>query len=62
MPAIGGSGNEPTGENFLSLVQAQIGTPYVLSEAEQAACRSRLGTPSLYRKAWDHFRTRITSA
>ncbi len=33
----------------------QIGTPYVLSEAEQAACRSRLGTPSLYRKAWDHY-------
>jgi L-fuculose-phosphate aldolase len=33
----------------------QIGTPYVLSEAEQEACRSRLGTPSLYRKAWDHY-------
>jgi len=40
----------------------QIGTPYVLSEAEQDACRSRLGTPSLYRKAWDHFRAKITSA
>lgn len=33
----------------------QIGSPYVLTEAEQAACRSRLGTPALYRKAWDHF-------
>lgn len=33
----------------------QIGTPYILSEAEQAACRSRLGTPSLYRKAWEHY-------
>jgi L-fuculose-phosphate aldolase len=33
----------------------QIGTPYVLSEAEQEACRSRLGTPALYRKAWDHY-------
>lgn len=39
----------------------QIGTPYVLSQAEQDACRSRLGTPSLYRKAWDHFRAKITS-
>ena len=34
----------------------QIGTPYVLSDAEQADCRARLGTPSLYRKAWEHFR------
>jgi L-fuculose-phosphate aldolase len=40
----------------------QIGTPYVLSEAEQEACRSRLGTPSLYRKAWDHFRVKMTHA
>lgn len=38
----------------------QIGTPYVFSEAEQAACRSRLGTPSLYRKAWDHYRVRLS--
>ena len=37
----------------------QIGTPYVLSEAEQDACRSRLGTPSLYRKAWDHYRQKL---
>ena len=33
----------------------QIGAPYVLTEAEQAACRSRLGTASLYRKAWEHY-------
>lgn len=33
----------------------QIGNPYVLTEEEQAACRSRLGTSSLYRKAWDHY-------
>jgi L-fuculose-phosphate aldolase len=38
----------------------QIGTPYVLSEAEQEACRSRLGTPSLYRKAWDHYGAALT--
>jgi L-fuculose-phosphate aldolase len=36
----------------------QIGTPYVLSDAEQEACRARLGTPALYRKAWEHFRAR----
>jgi L-fuculose-phosphate aldolase len=38
----------------------QIGTPYVLSEAEQAACRTRLGTPSLYRKAWEHYWAALT--
>jgi ribulose-5-phosphate 4-epimerase/fuculose-1-phosphate aldolase len=37
----------------------QIGTPYVLSDAEQAACRSRLGTQPLYRKAWDHWRAAL---
>jgi len=36
----------------------QIGTPYVLSDTEQEACRARLGTPALYRKAWEHFRAR----
>jgi ribulose-5-phosphate 4-epimerase/fuculose-1-phosphate aldolase len=36
----------------------QIGTPYVLSGAEQEACRARLGTPSLYQKAWDHYRAK----
>ena len=37
----------------------QIGTPYVLNDAEQEASRGRLGTPSLYRKAWDHYRARL---
>ncbi len=37
----------------------QIGTPYVLSAAEQDACRSSLGTPALFRKAWDHYRVRL---
>jgi L-fuculose-phosphate aldolase len=37
----------------------QIGTPYVLSDAEQEACRLRLGTPALYRKVWDHFRAKV---
>lgn len=37
----------------------QIGSPYVLSASEQEACRTRLGTPSLYRKAWDHYHVRL---
>jgi L-fuculose-phosphate aldolase len=37
----------------------QIGSPYVLSGAEQEACRARLGTASLYRKAWDHYRVKL---
>lgn len=37
----------------------QIGTPYVLSDAEQDACRARLGTPALNRKAWDHYQAKL---
>ena len=37
----------------------QIGTPYVFSEAEQAACRARLASPALFRKAWDHYRAKL---
>ena len=37
----------------------QIGTPYVFSEAEQEACRSRLWSPGLFQKAWDHHRARL---
>jgi ribulose-5-phosphate 4-epimerase/fuculose-1-phosphate aldolase len=33
----------------------QIGTPYVLSEDEQAACRARLASPALFQKAWEHY-------
>ena len=40
----------------------QIGTPYVLSAAEQEACRTRLGTPALYRKAWDHYHAKLPAA
>ena len=36
----------------------QIGTPYVLNDDEREACR-RLGTPSLYRKAWDYHRVKV---
>jgi L-fuculose-phosphate aldolase len=37
----------------------QIGTPYVFSAAEQQACRARLASPALFRKAWDHYRARL---
>jgi L-ribulose-5-phosphate 4-epimerase len=37
----------------------QIGEPYVFSNAEQDAFRERLRTPSLFRKAWDHYRSKL---
>jgi L-fuculose-phosphate aldolase len=37
----------------------QIGTPYVFSEAEQRVFRERLGTPSLFKKTWDHYRSKL---
>jgi len=36
----------------------QIGTPYVLSGEEQAACRARLASAALFRKAWEHYSRR----
>lgn len=38
----------------------QIGEPYVFSDEEQAACRLKLRSPSLFRKTWDHYRSKIT--
>ena len=37
----------------------QIGEPYVFSEEEQAACRQKLRSPSLFKKTWDHYRSKI---
>lgn len=37
----------------------QIGTPYVFTNAEQEACRARLASPVLYRKAWAHFHAKL---
>jgi len=37
----------------------QIGTPYVFSGAEQQLFRERLGTPGLFRKTWDHYRSKL---
>ncbi len=38
----------------------QIGEPYVFSEAEQDLCRQKLRSPSLYKKTWDHYRSKIS--
>ena len=37
----------------------QIGEPYVFSEAEQRACREKLWSPTLFKKTWDHYRSKI---
>ena len=37
----------------------QIGTPYVFSEEEQAGCRQKLWTTSLFKKTWDHYRSKL---
>lgn len=47
-------------ENAWRQYQAmQIGEPYVLSEAEQAACRQRLWSAGLFQKAWEHYRAML---
>lgn len=37
----------------------QIGEPYVFSEEEQTACRQKLRSLSLFKKTWDHYRSKI---
>ena len=37
----------------------QIGKPYVFSAEEQKACREKLWTQSLFKKTWDHYRSKI---
>ena len=37
----------------------QIGEPYVFSEAEQEASRTKLWSPSLFRKTWDHYHSKL---
>jgi len=50
-------------ENACRHYQAlQIGEPYVLSEAEQEACRQRLWSAGLFRKAWEHYRAMLPAA
>ena len=47
---------ENASRQYLAL---QIGTPYVLSPAEQEACRGRLAAPALLKKAWDYHRAKL---
>jgi len=50
-------------ENAWRQYQAlQIGEPYVLSEDEQKACRQRLWSAGLFRKAWEHYRAMLPAA
>jgi ribulose-5-phosphate 4-epimerase/fuculose-1-phosphate aldolase len=50
-------------ENAYRQYQAlQIGEPYVLSEDEQQACRQRLWSAGLFRKAWEHYRAMLPAA
>jgi L-fuculose-phosphate aldolase len=37
----------------------QIGTPYEFSAAEQQACREKLWSPGLFKKTWDHYRSKL---
>ena len=37
----------------------QIGEPYVLSDAEQQACREKLSAPHLFKKTWDHYHSKL---
>jgi len=37
----------------------QIGAPYVFSAAEQQLFRESLSTPGLFRKTWDHYRSKL---
>ena len=37
----------------------QVGDPYEFSADEQEACRIKLRSPSLYKKTWDHYRSKI---
>jgi ribulose-5-phosphate 4-epimerase/fuculose-1-phosphate aldolase len=37
----------------------QIGEPYVFNEEERQACRRNLWSPDLFRKTWDHYKSKL---
>jgi ribulose-5-phosphate 4-epimerase/fuculose-1-phosphate aldolase len=37
----------------------QIGKPYAFSEDEVKLCREKLWNPSLFKRTWDHFRSKL---
>ena len=53
------SGMMPVGDTRRQYLALQVGSPYVFSESEQAACRTNLRSPALFRKAWEHYRARL---
>jgi ribulose-5-phosphate 4-epimerase/fuculose-1-phosphate aldolase len=40
----------------------QIGTPYAFSAAEIEVARTKLYTPSLFSRTWDHFAAKLEDA
>lgn len=47
-------------ENAQRLYMArQLGEPHVFTDAERAACRQNLWSPALFRKAWEHYRSKL---
>jgi L-fuculose-phosphate aldolase len=46
--------------SYRQYMAMQIGEPYVFSEEEQKACREKLWTASLFKKTWDHYRSKIS--
>lgn len=40
----------------------QIGVPYAFDDAERALCRTKLWSPSLFARTWDHFAARLEDA
>jgi L-fuculose-phosphate aldolase len=37
----------------------QIGKPYAFSEEERSLCREKLWTANLFKRTWDHFRSKL---
>ena len=44
---------------YRQFMAMQIGSPYVFSEDEQRASREKLWSPGLFKKTWDHYRSKI---
>jgi len=40
----------------------QIGTPYVFTDEEVAACQAKLWNEKLFKRTWDHFRAKLDAA
>ena len=45
--------------SYRQVMAMQIGKPYEFTEAEQALCREKLWTPSLFKRTWDHHRAKL---